>query len=906
MANKPFVSQDGYSIGNAPVNIILANGDITTTRITLSDDATSTGGAVVLTGNPNAPASNVGVLQVGPPLGFDDTNILMSMTHSVDGYTQVILQNPNTGGSASADFIVNNDREAGSTVYGDFGINSSNYAVAGAFSDPSGTYLLSSNGSLTVGSISVNDLRLATGNTIRISIAATGNTTISGNANVTGLLTTANVNSANINVGNLTVTGQSVLGSNANITISGGTSGQLLGTDGSGALSWVPAAGVIIQSENFIGDGIETVYTLSATPMGIDYVTVNLSGVTQIRNAAYTLLGNVITFTAPPIDGATIEVTITSAYSGAPITYSPGIGLNLIGTVFNIANTTVTPGEFGTASYIPTITVNQQGQLTAVSGNVVVAPASSLAGTTLNSTIINSSLTTVGTLGLLNVTGNIKSGNADLGNIATANFFSGDGGLLSNIPGSHSIANGTSNVTIITSGGNVTTSVGGTANILVVSTSGANLLGTFDSSGNITSGNVYANSGTVGASLLTGTLTTGAQPNITSVGSLTSLTIVNDFNGNTGNFNGAVYSNADIVAAHQLATKEYVDLSASTGIQIHTPVRVEQHPQLVATYTNGGTTPTVTTIATGNVLTTSAVHGLSPNDMIVFDSTTHGLTGGIAYFVLATPATNQLTLTTTYGSIIEVTGLTNGTLLTITSRANSGVGAKLTNAGTQAALVVDGVTMALTNRVMVYNQVDSTWHGVYTVTNIGSGSTNWEMTRATDADKYVPHSTSGMSVGDYFYIQAGTAAGESYVITAPTGAIILGTTGITLTQFNAAVPYTVLPPLLLDGQTLSIPNVTGSSTFVVLQNSPDLITPNIGVATGNSLTLTGSGNLSAAGKVSFTGANVSLGAVANLKITGGSSDNILSTDGTGNLSWVSAATGSITGRQVYLQNMFYN
>jgi hypothetical protein len=43
--------------------------------------------------------------------------------------------------------------------------------------------------------------------------------------------------------------------------------------------------------------------------------------------------------------------------------------------------------------------------------------------------------------------------------------------------------------------------------------------------GNVTAGNVYANSGTIGASLLTGTLTTNAQPNITSTGTLTSLTV---------------------------------------------------------------------------------------------------------------------------------------------------------------------------------------------------------------------------------------------------------------------------------------------------------------------------------------------------------------------------------------------
>ena len=42
-------------------------------------------------------------------------------------------------------------------------------------------------------------------------------------------------------------------------------------------------------------------------------------------------------------------------------------------------------------------------------------------------------ITSVGTLVSLDVTGNITSGNANLGNLAIANFFSGDGGLLSNI-----------------------------------------------------------------------------------------------------------------------------------------------------------------------------------------------------------------------------------------------------------------------------------------------------------------------------------------------------------------------------------------------------------------------------------------------------------------------------------------
>jgi len=52
-----------------------------------------------------------------------------------------------------------------------------------------------------------------------------------------------------------------------------------------------------------------------------------------------------------------------------------------------------------------------------------------------------------------------------------------------------------------------------------------NAVGQVVATGNTIAGNVFANSGTIGANLLTGTLTTAAQPNITSVGTLTSLTV---------------------------------------------------------------------------------------------------------------------------------------------------------------------------------------------------------------------------------------------------------------------------------------------------------------------------------------------------------------------------------------------
>ena len=58
---------------------------------------------------------------------------------------------------------------------------------------------------------------------------------------------------------------------------------------------------------------------------------------------------------------------------GAPLTYSAGTGLNETPAyTFNIANTAVTSGAYGSASSVPTYSVNAQGQLT-LATNVAIA-----------------------------------------------------------------------------------------------------------------------------------------------------------------------------------------------------------------------------------------------------------------------------------------------------------------------------------------------------------------------------------------------------------------------------------------------------------------------------------------------------------------------------------------------------
>jgi len=157
--------------------------------------------------------------------------------------------------------------------------------------------------------------------------------------------------------------------------------------------------------------------------------------------------------------------------------------LALNGTVFSIANTAVTSGTYGDGDNAAQFTVNSQGQLTAAANIAITANAANLTGTTLNGNIITSSLTTVGTLGNLSVTGNTLSGNvyANAGtvgaNVVTANLLTGTltTNAQPNITSLGTLANlavsGTSNLGPV---GNVT--ITGGSNGLSLTTDGVGVL----------------------------------------------------------------------------------------------------------------------------------------------------------------------------------------------------------------------------------------------------------------------------------------------------------------------------------------------------------------------------------------------------------------------------------------------
>ena len=147
---------------------------------------------------------------------------------------------------------------------------------------------------------------------------------------------------------------------------------------------------------------------------------------------------------------------------------------------------------------------------------------------------------------------------------------------------------------------------------------------------------------------------------------------------------------------------------------------------------------------------------------------------------------------------------TTGNLNATYNNGTAGVGATLTNAGTQAAFTADGIAVPLNSRVLIYNQTNQFENGVYTLTTVGDGSTNWVLTRATDADTYGLRDPDALGYNDAFFVTNGnTGAGETYVCTT-SGVITFGTTAITFAQISSSQVYSAGTGLTLTGTQFSL------------------------------------------------------------------------------------------------------
>jgi hypothetical protein len=243
----------------------------------------------------------------------------------------------------------------------------------------------------------------------------------------------------------------------------------------------------------------------------------------------------------------------------------------------------------------------------------------------------------------------------------------------------NSISNGTSNVNVVSSGGNVTVGVGGTSNVAVFSSTGANITGTLGVTGNITGGNLSGTS-------ITGTLTTAAQTNITSVGTLGSLTVTANVAGGNLTTAGQVVATGNVSGGNINVTGNIVDtgaLSLITGASGNINMAPNGSTVLVATTTGANILGTLNATGNANVGNIGATNVVATN-----------LTG-----TLQTAAQTNITSVGTLGSL-NVTGnvtggninsnaLVSGTTISATGNLVGG-NANITNAVNAATISTSG------------------------------------------------------------------------------------------------------------------------------------------------------------------------------------------------------------------------
>ena len=504
--------QDKIANGNSNVYIPTSNGNVTITAVGNANIVVITGtganinGYLTVSGNIQSGNANLG--------NAASANFFIGSGNNLSN-----IQVANVSGLGNI-ATVNLDGNSGNILYGNgvFAAAASPYGNSNVatFLASYGSNTITTTGNVTVGNIIGNGQALTginganvTGTVANANYAAyAGNVTIAGQSNITslgtltGLSATGNANIADLNVsgnavitGNLTVSGTTEYINVTNLAVKdpiisigrGDNNAPLTTDDGKdrGEQLWYYSGS---EKSAFIGYDNSAGKIIAAKDVSIssEVVTVNTYG----------------NFVVGDLEANTVSATG-----------------NIVGNNVNAGNIISAGGNVIGANINTSGVVSATGNVTGnnVNAGNIISAGGNITGANLN------------TAGVVSATGNIE----------TANYVLGNGYYLTGLSVGiqDKIASGNSNVYIPAANGNVTITTAGNANVVVITGTGINVAGYANITGNINANVITGNgsglsniaganvTGQVANALVAGTVYTASQPNITSVGTLTSLTV---------------------------------------------------------------------------------------------------------------------------------------------------------------------------------------------------------------------------------------------------------------------------------------------------------------------------------------------------------------------------------------------
>ena len=380
------------------------------------------------------------------------------------------------------------------------------------------------------------------------SLTAAGNITAA-NFNTSGRISATTGNITNMTVGQGVFSNViSPLGTINNFSATIGTFGNIAGTITTAAQPFITAVG--------------TLSTLNVTG---NIISGNISG----GGSALTNL-NATQLTSG---------TVPSARLTGPYT-----GVNAVGTLngLSVTGAIVATGNITGGNLLSVDRVTTTGNITA--GNLI-SNAAIIASTTITApgTITGGSFQTIGAISA--GTGNISGGNLILtgsaniggsvnatGNITGA-FLFGNGSAITGIDLTR-IVSGTSNVQVVSAGGNVRVNIGGSSNVAVFSTAGANIIGAFGATGNITGSFILGNGrfltgmyGNADVATYLPTYTGNLNPNIVTTSG--NLTVGGNIAGGNLSLSGALNATGNLTVTSNINATQNITASGNvTGANL--------------------------------------------------------------------------------------------------------------------------------------------------------------------------------------------------------------------------------------------------------------------------------------------------------------------------------------------------